>query len=95
MPKRSHKTPGQMDCKELFALLSEYVDNELNPATCAEIEGHLRGCQPCIGFLNTLRKTAELCRKYKPAELPRPLEAKVRRELREVYEAGLKITRRR
>lgn len=78
-----------MVCKDLFALLSQYVDAELKPESCAEIEQHLQGCDPCVAFLNTLRKTAELCRHYQPAELPRPLQERVRHDLRAAYEAAL------
>lgn len=78
-----------MECKELFALLSRYIDADLPVETCAHIERHLQGCEPCVAFLNTLRRTAELCRQYQPGDLPRPLEDKVRHDLRAVYEAAL------
>ena len=32
-------------CKEVFALLSDYLNLELPPEACAEIEGHLGGCR--------------------------------------------------
>jgi len=82
-----------MDCKELFALLSQYIDGELPADACAELEKHLGDCSPCVAFLNTLRKTAELCRRYQPSELPRPLEARLRRELRAAYQAALRKRR--
>ncbi len=88
MPEKPKHGDDRMQCKELFALLSQYVDAELNPKSCAEIEKHLQGCDPCVAFLNTLRKTAELCRQYQPAELPRPLQEQVRRDLRAAYDAA-------
>ncbi len=78
-----------MECKQLFAMLSRYIDADLPLETCADIERHLQGCEPCVAFLNTLRRTAELCQQYEPAELPRPLKDKVRNDLRAVYEAAL------
>jgi len=77
-----------MDCKELFALLSQYLDAELKPEACSEIERHLKDCVPCVAFLNTLRKTAELCRQYRPAEPPRPLRQDAREQLRAAYQAA-------
>lgn len=77
-----------MDCKQLFALLSQYIDAELRPADCSELERHLQGCAPCVAFLNTLRKTAELCRQYKAADSPRPLEEEARRQLWAAYQAA-------
>lgn len=82
-----------MECKELFALLSQYVDAELKAETCAEIEKHLKDCEPCVAFLNTLRKTAELCRQYKPSELPRPLRQEAREQLWAAYQAACQSKR--
>ena len=90
MKRTSHEhKAGDMECKELFAMLSRYIDADLQPETCAEIERHLQGCEPCVAFLNTLRRTAELCRHYQPGDLPRPLQEKVRDDLRAVYQAAL------
>ena len=36
------------DCKEIFARLSEYLDAELPPDACADIEAHIAGCAPCV-----------------------------------------------
>jgi len=50
------------DCERIFALLSEYLDQELAPATCEELEQHLRQCPPCIQFVRSLRRSVDLCR---------------------------------
>ena len=60
-------------CKEVFALLSDYQNLELPPEACQEIKAHIAGCSPCIEFAESLRKTVDLCRQYKPTELPAPL----------------------
>ena len=72
-------------CKEVFSLLSEYLNLELPPDACQEIEIHLAGCPPCIEFAESLRKTVELCRRYQPAELPKPLGKNAREELLDAY----------
>ena len=72
-------------CKEVFALLSDYLNLELPADACAEIETHIAGCSPCIEFAETLRKTVELCRRYRPAELPEPMGAQARELLLEAY----------
>ena len=72
-------------CKEVFSLLSEYLNLELPPEACQEIETHLAGCQPCIEFAESLRKTVELCRQYQPAELPAPLGKEAREQLLDAY----------
>ena len=72
-------------CKEIFALLSEYLDVELPPDACQEIEAHIQDCAPCVEFAESLRKTVALCREYKPAEMPPPLSEQARNELEAAY----------
>jgi len=80
---------GTEKCKEVFALLSEYLNLELPRGACQEIETHLAGCPPCIEFVDSLRKTVELCRRYRPAELPEPLARKAREQLLDAYQRML------
>lgn len=72
-------------CKEVFSLLSEYLNLELPPDACREIETHLAGCPPCIEFTESLRKTVDLCRHYQPTELPEPIGKQAREQLLEAY----------
>ncbi len=82
-----HERTGK--CKEIFSLLSEYLNLELPPGACQEIETHLAGCPPCIEFAESLRKTVELCRRYQPAELPEPLGKDARAQLLDAYQRML------
>jgi anti-sigma factor RsiW len=50
----------QLTCREILESLSEFIDAELDPALCREIEEHMRDCDPCVAFLNTLKKTVVL-----------------------------------
>ena len=85
MASQEHKD----NCKEIFALLSDYLDLELPPDACKEIETHLAGCPPCIEFAESLRKTVALCRRYQPAELPEPMGKNAREQLLEAYQKML------
>jgi len=76
-------------CKEVFALLSDYLNLELPPEACAEIESHLAGCAPCIEFAESLRKTVELCRHFRPDELREPIGAQAREQLMRAYQKML------
>jgi RNA polymerase sigma-70 factor (ECF subfamily) len=76
-------------CKEVFSLLSEYLNLELPPGACHEMEAHIAGCPPCVEFAESLRKTVELCRRYQPAELPVPLGNDAREQLLEAYQKML------
>jgi RNA polymerase sigma-70 factor (ECF subfamily) len=72
-------------CKEVFSLLSEYLNLELPPGACQEIEAHLAGCPPCIEFAESLRKTVDLCHRYQPTELPDPIGKQAREQLLDAY----------
>jgi RNA polymerase sigma-70 factor (ECF subfamily) len=77
-------------CREVFSLLSEYLNLELPPDACQEIEAHIAGCPPCVEFAESLRRTVELCRRYEPAELPKPLGNDAREQLLEAYQRMLR-----
>lgn len=77
------------DCQEVLALLSDYLNLELPPGACHEIEHHLAGCTPCEEFAESLRKTVDLCRQYRPSELPHPISQSARTELLAAYQKML------
>lgn len=85
----SHKHSG--DCREIFARLSEYLDAELDPATCGEIEEHLKDCEPCIEFLKSLKRTVGLCGSCAPPEKPMPLTAAQKDKLLAAYQRSLAV----
>jgi anti-sigma factor RsiW len=82
------------NCKKMFAQLSEYLDLELPPEACREMEAHMAGCTPCAEFTNSLRKTIELCRKYLPQQVPGPIADQARQRLLEAYQKTLAQRRR-
>ncbi len=76
-------------CKEVFSLLSEYLNLELPPDACQQMEAHIAGCPPCVEFAESLLKTVQLCRHYRPSELPESLGKKAREQLLEAYQKML------
>ncbi|MCD6339086.1 MAG: zf-HC2 domain-containing protein, partial [Verrucomicrobia bacterium] len=46
-----------MNCRELLEQLNQYVDGDIDPALCEEIERHLADCDPCQVMVDTLPKT--------------------------------------
>lgn len=57
--KRNHKP---VECKRLFAGLSEYIDKRVDNLSCERIEKHLADCPPCVAFVNDLSRAVERCR---------------------------------
>ncbi len=75
----------KLSCQEILENLSAYIDAELDPSLCAEIEAHMEGCNPCVAFLNTLKKTVILY-KYSGCaeeEVPQEVHIDLHRFLRE------------
>src|SRR5579863_10215456 len=82
----SSAPPRQRRCKEMFAELSNYLDDELDDSLCEELEKHMDGCEPCKAFLSSLEKSIRLCR-IAPNESPDPrVAARLRRELLSEYQ---------
>ena len=84
------EAPRQRRCKEMFAELSNYLDDTLDDSLCDELEKHMQGCEPCQAFLSTLESSVEQCRAT-PNAAPDPrLAAKLRRELLDKFQQALK-----
>jgi len=56
------------NCDELLGSLSAYIDGELSPELCQELEKHLAGCDNCRVVLDTTKRTIELV--HSPIEKP-------------------------
>ncbi|MEP7136411.1 MAG: anti-sigma factor [Chloroflexota bacterium] len=63
MNEHTHK-----NCEELLESLSSYIDGDLSPELCQELEKHLAGCDDCRVVLNTTKRTIELV--HAPLEKP-------------------------
>jgi len=76
---------NDQDCTQIFALLSEYLDGELPPATCEEFEAHFSGCPECIQFLDSLKRSKELCRQFGQSMANPPASDDAMTRLRQAY----------
>ena len=63
-PKSGKRRKNQkpIECKRLFAGLSEYIDKRVDDLACERIEKHLADCPPCVAFVNDLSRAVERCR---------------------------------
>ncbi len=64
--KHSRRSNKPRNCREIFAALSDYLDKELDPALCEQLETHMVSCRPCEAFLEDLQRTIQRCRSYQP-----------------------------
>jgi anti-sigma factor RsiW len=71
-----------MKCKELLAVLNEYVDGEIDPTVCRDFEQHMTGCNPCKVVVDNVRKTITLYKEGQPYELPLAFQERLHVALR-------------
>jgi RNA polymerase sigma-70 factor (ECF subfamily) len=62
--KPSERRPirRSLDCKHIFAGLSDYLDGTLDEAACAKFQSHIQDCAPCVAFLEDLSRAVARCR---------------------------------
>jgi len=51
-----------MTCRELTDFIHAYLDRELPEAEAAEFERHLALCEPCVCYMDSYRRTLDLCK---------------------------------
>lgn len=71
------------DCHKLVENLSDYIDGQLEPGLCAELEKHLDGCTNCRLMFDSLKMTVKLCKDGSCEELPEALRKKLDLQLAE------------
>ena len=73
------------DCKKNFERISEYLDGELGPLDCQQIEQHLMECPECQDCFDALKKTIDLCRKSAREEIPGDMRERLRSKFRDCF----------
>jgi len=71
-----------LTCDELLRMMNDYVDGDIDPALCAELQKHLDDCRDCRVVVDTIRKTITLYRDETVYELPASFHNKLHAELR-------------
>lgn len=91
-PSRSRKkardsalaaAPRTPQCREIFANLSEFIDDRLKTRSCEEMREHIEACPQCVAFLKDLNAAIDRCRKFEVAcdpEIPARLGSLLTRE---------------
>ncbi len=79
----------ESECKDIFALLSQYLDEELPDDICSQIDSHISGCPPCVEFVESLKKRIEMTRGFDTSEAAGPLPDEARIQLLAAYQRML------
>ncbi|RPH52509.1 MAG: hypothetical protein EHM85_02445 [Desulfobacteraceae bacterium] len=72
------KNHDHKECISIFRKLSEYIDGELDEKAYEEMRTHINECMKCEVCLETLRRTADLCRGMKTREIPDRLRERLK-----------------
>ena len=67
-----------MTCSEFLKELTDYLDNQMDAQTKAELEDHLQWCHNCYVVCNTTKMTIEIYRDSHLYELPDELRGRLR-----------------
>lgn len=63
-------------CRDVFRHICGNLDEDLNSRKCRSIKKHLQGCPDCRGYLDSLKETILLYRRY-----PVPKRSTARKEI--------------
>jgi hypothetical protein len=71
------KQPRRQSCAKIFRHLCDNLDEGLNSHRCRAIKKHMEECANCMIYLDTLRKTIELYRRYPAPRLSKKTHHKI------------------
>lgn len=77
-----------LDCRQVLAELSNYLDDEVTLELARAIEKHLARCHRCWVVYDTTRKTLAIVTEALPTGAPLPVSERLHARLRQLYAAG-------
>ncbi len=66
----------------MLGKLSEYIDGELDPRLCRDLERHMKDCHPCLMFVNSLKKTITLYKYAADEKMPQEVHVRLHQYLK-------------
>ena len=78
-PNDNNKEPC---CRDSLNLLCDYLEGDLDQKIKQALDHHMEACAPCLAFLNTYRKTTEICKSLSSGEIPAELKARLKEFLK-------------
>jgi anti-sigma factor RsiW len=79
MRRPTEDRPGAVrTCKDVIALLTEYMEGSLAPTLARRLEDHLANCPACEGFLENLKATRAAVRNLRCDEIPEDCHRRLR-----------------
>lgn len=79
---------GDLTCRELVSLVTDYLDDALGPAERARFEHHLSICDGCRDHLDQMHTTLTLTGRLKEEDVPAAAMEKLRTAFRSWRQGG-------
>jgi RNA polymerase sigma-70 factor (ECF subfamily) len=73
-------------CPDIEATFSRFLEGEIRPDTCAEMERHLAACPACRERCDALKRTLGACAAVPVPEVPRDLQESIREGMRRLLD---------
>jgi predicted anti-sigma-YlaC factor YlaD len=77
-----------MDCKEVLANLSNYIDGDVSSELRAALEEHIAKCRRCRVVFDTTGKALKIVLDVDPFEVPLAVSARLYARLEKVLSEG-------
>jgi predicted anti-sigma-YlaC factor YlaD len=75
---------AMMDCKDVLAGLSDYMDGDVSGELRKALEEHIRRCRRCRVVFDTTRRTLQIVSDAEPFEVPLAVSARLYARLEKV-----------
>lgn len=68
--KKGQKILTNKTCKQMTALIFDYLNDKLSSKIKRDFQQHLKICPDCVHFLKTYKKTVSISRSIRSEEIP-------------------------
>jgi RNA polymerase sigma-70 factor, ECF subfamily len=75
-------------CPDVAALLSQHLEGDLTPDTCASLERHLAECGYCDSVCQSLKRNLGLCKAATEPDVPAEVQERVKAAIRSLLRGG-------
>ena len=79
---RGRSLPDE-ECQELRELASAYLELDLSPDIKEQLDRHLKLCQGCSGFIESLHRTLDLLRGMPKETAPAEIRQNILRQIKQ------------
>ena len=71
------RSSGGERCPDVVTLFSRYLEEEISPDLCAQMEQHIKECEACRDVCDSLKYTLKLCAQSPTADVPKDVQQSV------------------